>query len=331
MVQTFNKTLQTLEADLADIFNILSWSVVNRLRRWADSEGIVPIYAINSVQLEAGALVTNMFMGDNWQAKNAKAPYIIIQDGALFPLSPYMRILWKAITDGTTQAVQEQADIINKNYVHTPHIQEQTLLTRLNPFIAYDPPHLWVDPGGYQLSERVWRTAGQTRRRVDFVLEQGIRQGKSVDALAKDLEKFLQPGRVLDGAGDASYDAMRLARTETARAHAQASETIATLNPFIEMISVVLSPAHPRYDICDVAAAASPFPKNDIPASYKIPLHPNCLCSYRYTYYEDKREAQDKARREGRTQYWGEFIVNSLIKALLTGVVANKLRGILND
>jgi hypothetical protein len=168
----------------------------------------------------------------------------------------------------------------------------QNALFRPNPLAQYERLHTWVDPNGYQLSERIWRTAGATRRQLDAFLEDAIRSGRGVLSLetqgatgiARDLEIFLQPGRSLRRTNkpygiDASYDAMRLARTEVTRAHARAFEQAGLLNPFVAGFRVRLSGSHPKPDICDEAAAAGVFPKNAIPPEYQPPLHPHCLCT----------------------------------------------------
>jgi hypothetical protein len=129
-------------------------------------------------------------------------------------------------------------------------VREQGDVFTPNPLAGYDPPHLWVDPNGYRLSDRIWRTAGATRRKVDAFLEDGIAQGRGSLKLSRDLERFLHPGRQLvrtktPYGTDASYDAMRLARTEISRGAAQAHETAARANPFVSGLRWKLSPQHP--------------------------------------------------------------------------------------
>ena len=124
--------------------------------------------------------------------------------------------------------------------------------------------------------------------------------------MSRDLEAFLQPGRQLRRTTapygtDASYDAMRLARTEITRAAARAHEASAAMNPFVAGLEVVLSPQHPCCDICDQAAAAGVFPVGEIPEKYRIPLHPHCMCHYRNAMVEDPQEILDHYRDEIRS------------------------------
>jgi hypothetical protein len=135
--------------------------------------------------------------------------------------------------------------------------------------------------------------------------------------VSRELEQFLLPGRGLirtraPYGTDASYDAMRLIRTEITRAAAQASEMAAAANPFIAGMSVVLSGSHPKYDICDIAAGAGPWPVGEIPAQYQIPLHPHCLCHYRYEMVENPQAILDELRNDIRKLRPGGLMINPL-------------------
>jgi hypothetical protein len=162
-------------------------------------------------------------------------------------------------------------------------------------------------------------------------LEERVAQGQGALEMSRDLERFLQPGRKLARTRapygvDASFDAMRLARTEITRAHAQAQEMAAEANPFAQGLSVVLSISHPKPDICDEAAAASPFPIGEIPAQYQIPLHPHCLCTYRNEMIDDPGAVLDNLRDEIRrarpriSQLLGPLLSGEFVRRLLNGV-----------
>jgi len=177
--------------------------------------------------------------------------------------------------------------------------REQGSVFSPNPLAGYDPPHLWVDLNGYTLSERIWATAGNTRRKVDAMLEEGIRRGRGAKALSRDLERYLQPGRQLvrtkaPYGTDASYDAMRLARTEISRAAAQAHETAAQANPFVVGLKWKLSPQHPCCDICDTYADRV-FSFEDWPTQ---PAHPQCMCYAENVITEDRAAVLAQAREE---------------------------------
>jgi hypothetical protein len=215
------------------------------------------------------------------------------------PLAPYGHLLTKWISYGVASvvdahAVQMRRDLpedLQRWLLNSP--TTESVAEAANPFAQYEPPHLWVDPSGHQLSERIWKVGFQTRLKVDALLSDGIRSGRSARTLAKELEQFLLPNRKAlrtkkPYGSDASYDAMRLARSEIARAHGQASKIAAIANPFVTGLDWCLSAKHPRFDICDGLATIGmggerlkdPYP----PESAPVPVqssHPNCLCHTR--------------------------------------------------
>jgi hypothetical protein len=117
-----------------------------------------------------------------------------------------------------------------------------------------------------------------------MLVSEGIRRGDSAVDIAKRVERFLHPERAAFRTDkpygtDGSFDAMRLARTEITRAHAQACLVAAQRNPYADVMNYRLSLRHPKVDICDDYAANSPYPLNG-----RVPLpvrdtHPMCLCT----------------------------------------------------
>lgn len=333
------------ENELKSGFQGISDAISRLLFRHADAEGVIPTSATYEIQVEAGRLIENFFTGT--PGGGERAPFTIMTDGTVFPLAPYPRILWGSIREVMTLAVSQHAAIIEANLPPVFVAQARAtgpvfemlntngraqrapaIVSEVNPFAQYDAPHTWVDPNGYRLDDRIWNTSNATRRRMHLILEEGIRDGRSAASLSKDLEQFLQPGRGLRRTGkpygtDASYDAMRLARTETSRAHAAASELSASENPYVDTISVVLSRSHPKPDICDDAAAASPFPKDKIPFQYRIPLHPQCLCHYSYGMTEeadtltDRLQERVRRAREPLAAALGPLFVEQFVQRLL--------------
>lgn len=332
------------EAQMTRLFSAVAATVSRELVRRADADGIIPRSATLDIQQVANDAVARMFLGRDGTGE--RAPFVVLPDNTVFPLSPYSRVLFARMTDSVQIAVEQQASIIARQLRNAPDVLARFRTAAVNPFeygkrlvseqfnpnplAQYEPPHLWVDPRGYTLSDRIWRTAGVTRRKLDLFLEERIAQGQGALDMARDLETFLLPNRKLKRTGapygtDASYDAMRLARTEITRAAAQASELAAEMNPFVKAMSVVLSPSHPKYDICDEAAAASPFPVGEIPDQYRIPLHPHCLCSYHYVLVDNQAEILDRFRadirnaRGGLTTLVGPLMVVRFTKMLMGG------------
>lgn len=340
-LSSFLAIFRRQEEELTAGFQGLSDAISRLLFRHADAEGVIPTSATFEIQEAAGRLIQNFFTGT--PGGGQRAPFTIMTDGTVFPLAPYPRILWGSIRDVMTLAVRQHAAIIEANL--PPEFVAQAraigpvfemlntnggaaIVSEVNPFAKYDAPHLWVDPNGYRLDDRIWNTSNASRRRMHLFLEEGIRDGRGAASLSKDLEQFLLPGRSLRRTNkpygtDLSSDAMRLARTETSRAHAAASELSASENPYVDTMSVVLSRSHPKPDICDDAAAASPFPKDDIPFEYQIPLHPNCLCHYSYGLTEDADTLTDRLQervrraREPLAASVGPLFVEAFVQRLL--------------
>lgn len=115
-----------------------------------------------------------------------------------------------------------------------------------NPLAEYDPMHEWVDPNGYDLSRRIWNNAQEARDKLDQMIRDAIRNGTSAEQLAKQVEQWLLPGlkgwRTRKPYGrDGSYPAMRLARTEIARASNHAAYMAALMNPYVDRYDVARS------------------------------------------------------------------------------------------
>lgn len=147
----------------------------------------------------------------------------------------------------------------------------------------------WADSRGYRLSDRIWNVNEATAARIDRILADGIRQGRSAVDMAKDLETFLKPSRrtvkTLKPYGtQGSFDARRLARTEITRAHAVATHESGLSNPFVMRARWHMSRSHsPRNcdGSCDQHYADDQANNGFEPGSAPIPVidtHPQCLC-----------------------------------------------------
>ncbi|MCC6454190.1 MAG: hypothetical protein IT328_04555 [Caldilineaceae bacterium] len=316
----FLAVMRANEERMTLLFNNLAATITAEVLRRADADGNVPRAKTFELQKVVGDSITAFFLS-NWRGE--LVPFTTQVDGTVLPLSPYMRALWRGIADVMRLPVEQHAKLLaaklpdelavamqgarsNPFAVAKAMVAEQVF--HPNPLATYDAPHTWVDPNGYRLSDRIWNTASNTRRRLDAYIDEAVRQGRGSLAISRELEQFLVPGRSLTRTKapygtDASYDAMRLARTEIARAHAQAGEMSAAMNPFVEGLAVVLSHSHRKRDICDDAAAAGPWPKDAVPEEYRPPLHAHCLCRYKYV-MQDAAATQatlDALRDEIRT------------------------------
>lgn len=145
----------------------------------------------------------------------------------------------------------------------------------------------WIDQRGYQLSDRVWSSRNDLRRRIDTQLRLGIARGTDALKIAKELEQFLTPverqigTRAPGRGGRGTYGARRLARTEITRALGNATALAAQANPMVDGLKWLLSARHPEFDICDDYAGQDRYglgpgvyPVNALPP---YPPHPMCF------------------------------------------------------
>jgi hypothetical protein len=64
---------------------------------------------------------------------------------------------------------------------------------RPNLAATIDDTRTWVDPRGYRLSDRLWRTAASDRAQIDAILQAGVHKGQSPLQTSRQLESMLNP------------------------------------------------------------------------------------------------------------------------------------------
>ena len=305
MAQTYRqqhlRVMRNNEHGMSALFERLHGSIAQVLVRNADVDGIISPSQSNALRNEVSGMVTAAFVGG---ALGTQPAPFTTDRGRVVPQSDYMRVLWPSLEQATKIAVEQQAAIMRRNLRNAPDIEAAFMTARRSPFVVarrqlreqtdwrpreflhYDPLHRFVDPNGYTLSARIWDTAQQTRRKLDLFLADGIANGKGARKLAVDLEQFLFPGRRLAQTRKpygttASYDAMRLARTEITAAAGRAGRMAAHVNPFVVGADWVRSSYSSACGVCDDLAAGSPYPLDKLP---DLPgdSHPHCMCYYRW-------------------------------------------------
>lgn len=104
----------------------------------------------------------------------------------------------------------------------------------------------------------------------------------------------------------ARYNALRIARTETARSWFDGFLADVNDNPEITLLRYSLSGSHPKSDICDLHANLDVgygkgfYPKDKAPP---IPAHPHCLCSYTDYIRPIDKDVTDKDMRDSTNQW----------------------------
>lgn len=287
------------------------------LNRYAGLDGKIDPKRERQVLTAVGQIIDRVFVG--YDGRNAYA-----EDGAT-PLSPFGTLVNTWVAYVTVKAVRNQQAWMQRNVPEDvfkwlkgakrpERVRESvTMAARMNPVFApnvlaqYDPLHLWVDPNGYRLSDRIWRTDNDMRARLDAMLAEQIRNGNSAFNISKKAEQFMLPGRAAlrtdkPYGKDASYRGMVLGRTEITRAHGEATLISGQLNPYVTGTDWVLSGSHPKMDICDQLATVDasgnrrkdPYPIGSFPA---YPSHPQELCNLQNTVTKTPEQVTEELRR----------------------------------
>lgn len=187
--------------------------------------------------------------------------------------------------------------------------------------------------GGLTLSKRVWNIAGEAKKDLEVIIQNGILEGKSADEISRGLKQYLnepdklfrkvrnketgelelseaakkyKPGR---GVYRSAYkNALRLAITEVNAAYRRAEWESYQNNPLIIGYRIELSNNHTvvingklrtLYDICDVMVGV--YPKTFLWTGW----HPHCRCRMVPIMISDEDfKARQKARAAGKLEDW---------------------------
>ncbi|MBY9081005.1 retron-type reverse transcriptase [Paenibacillus sp. HN-1] len=148
---------------------------------------------------------------------------------------------------------------------------------------------------GLMLSDRIWDKGVKSRNAITEIIQNAVATGEDPVHTARALERYVRAGKKTVASdypemmnrlgnripGDISYEALRLARTETAAAYGEGTILAARATPSYTGMKWVLSSAHPKPDRCDDLAAADygmgrgVYPPGQEP---HMPAHPNCHC-----------------------------------------------------
>lgn len=180
---------------------------------------------------------------------------------------------------------------------------------------------------GLQLSDRVWRVNQATRLRIIDTLRAAILRGASAREAARgllgegsgvsaEIAAMVRAARagalgdavmeaLLTGKGSPMRNALRVVRTELNRAFTESFVGAAFDHQDVAGVKFNLSPAHPRFDICDVYAKANlhgmgpgVYPRG----AHPYPAHPETL-SYLTVVFVDEITAEDRAGRQGMSDW----------------------------
>jgi hypothetical protein len=327
----------------------LGESIAGELQRLAlpgpnsPSDGTIDSALEPKLKDAARARVQAFFMGESGIP-------VIDEGETARPNSPFTRVIWPYMMRSAQIATARQRAIIERQFKPYPDVWAlyepfydkltgvivQEMAHRLGgaivaeivdtpviqalppdrPIATYEPAHKWVKPDGYRLSDRIWMTDDETRRRLDLYISEKIKLGTSAEDLSKGVIQFLKPGQYLPETNkpygrNLSYNAMRLARTEISAAYAQADIAAARANPLVTQYNVNRTRYGKPCNICDPIANGSPY---DIADDSAIPPeHPNCLCSMSFEYQDSIAETVERLRAELRDKHPDLFDANGLM------------------
>jgi hypothetical protein len=339
------RTLYSAQRGFKDAFNATLVPVTQRLggilMGYADSTGKIPQRVTQQALVAVGDPVQRVFVGNDFRSPFGMDGYTPLAD------YPYLLNYWLAKV--TYDAVKPHSDYMQANLPQDIQawLRRRTTVSEFtsNPRAQYDAPHTWVGPNGYTLSGRIWQTSVNTRVKIDKLLADGIRTGRSARDMANDLEQFLQPNRAAfrtqrPYGQDASADAMRLARSEITRAHSSASLAASQANPFVVSQDWALSASHPKFDICDGLATIGmtgdrikePYPLTGYVPLPVIDSHPHCLCNSRPgpladmdTVIADLRAMMGRGEPPPVTPIDPWWFVKFLLGSFLASLIANEV------
>jgi hypothetical protein len=184
-----------------------------------------------------------------------------------------------------------------------------------------------VGPDKLKLSDRIWRLDRHANEIVSQEVRNAVMRGDGAAqaareflargiappadialaknaAIARNIGATVEKG-LLTGRGAPLDNAMRVMTTEINRAHTTAYQKSAAADPDSIGTQFLLSPRHPRVDICDMHARANlhglgpgVYPHGRSP----LPAHPRTL-SFEVIVYRDEVTAADRAGKQTVTEF----------------------------
>lgn len=289
--QKAREVMNQLDADTLDQLTTLYRQLVEGINleidNFADADGAIQLESLRALLTASEAKLLQL------EAQRNALLATSMQAAALLGVEPFA--VDAAILTQTTTVSANQAVKFVEN------------------FIAED---------GLQLSDRIWRLDNQAAQIVRDAINQAVIQGHSASRAAQDLLSNGQAvsatlraklndnkaggikqrieQELLAGTGTPYANALRVMRTELNRAHGEAYLSTAFSHPDVIGTRFLLSPNHPRRDICDMHAHANlyglgkgVYPKGKSP----WPAHPNTL-SYTEVVFKDEVTTQDRQGKQ---------------------------------
>lgn len=283
--------LRQQEQGLRDDFARIAAHVRTRLLASDNADGVITPDKWRQLEQEITAYVISYYLGVLFQ------PFDVGVDGTLHPRSVFMRRMWDAIISATGLAVAQQALILNRRL--SDDLTQTWSRAELNPFLNLDllpasarkqyqdfQPQYAVTRADHKvLYDRVIAAAAETRRKLALYLREQFARTQTAKAMADALTTVATQ--------TLTFDASRLLATETAFAFNRAAIMGASLNPFIVEVEVFTSPSHKHTDGCDEFVRGNPYLLEHAPIP---PYHSHCLCGLRFHAHRQTQAVAEQLR-----------------------------------
>lgn len=276
--------LIAIYADAAD-------RIVERLRAVTSANNLIELAHLNNLKHQVDQILTDLEAARNDELKRAITRAAEL--GAL-PWDDAAQGLTRPISPATMRVAQDAVKFVNS-------------------FIAKD---------GLQLSDRLWRMDQAARNTIQTAIGRAIVMGQGATEAARELLSNGSPvtrgiqdkmkeasatrltaqiNAMLKGDGSPLSNALRVIRTEINRAHGEAQMAAAEEHKDFGGHKFLLSPAHPKPDICDLLSTQNlhglgpgVYPDRD---ATPWPAHPNTL-SFIAVVFKDEISDEDRAGKE---------------------------------
>lgn len=214
------------------------------------------------------------------------------------------------------QYLEQAAGLANRVFIDFVAARESSAISRQ----SIKTVRSFRSRDGLVLSDRLWGQQQKTRELVGQVIEGAIfrgdgaskaarefvRQGATVPAINNQLIRQAEPEQISKTLRDSLLkngpyrNAIRIAKTETGRAYASAYQANVDNDPDLVGTRFVLSPNHPRVDICDLHARANLYglgPGVYPPGKNPYPAHPETL-SYVEAVFKEDVSSSDRRQQQ---------------------------------
>ena len=297
--------------DISFLLRDMAARVTNTIRSFEQPDGTLPRHRNAELFAELASNVRRMFVDesrtgidDNGEPLSPMAAVILgyveqvsrdifaSHERWLERNAPFDVLIWLQAgaprETGVEESLDHEEEVVAEQAADYPDLLSTSDLD-------YDPAHLFVPEarragGPYRLSDRLWNTAEETRISIDRMVAQGIERGDGADRIARSVEQSLLRGargrgsttvfRKVGRVGgkrvrtpNVPYAAWRLGRTEITASAGRATIAASRANPYVNRLEWLLSPNHPRIDVCDGLQGIYAIGQEPL-----YPAHPNCLC-----------------------------------------------------